>query len=61
MLLSPNCVKRAQSCISCKDDRKIKIMFSKHCSFDSSSDVINPKLGQKGLKLVFHVPMVIEG
>ena len=34
--------------------------FSKYCSFDSHSDAINPKLGQKGPTLVFHVPTVIE-
>ena len=37
-----------------------EINFSKHCSFDFHGDVINPKLGQKGPKLVFHVPVVIE-
>ena len=37
-----------------------EIAFSKYFSFDSRVDVINPKLGQKGPKLVFHVPMVIE-
>ena len=37
-----------------------KITFSKYCSFNSHGDVTNPKLGQKGSKLVFNVPMVIE-
>ena len=37
-----------------------EITFSKYCSFDSGGDIINPKLGQKRPKLVFHVPMVIE-
>ena len=37
-----------------------EITFSKYCSFDCHGDVINPKLGQKGPKLVFHVPVVIE-
>ena len=76
MSLSRNWVKRAQSCISCiVVDRKIEIsiwwkfevwrlflrlLSQKYCSFDSLGDVIDPKLGQKGPKLVFHVPMVIE-
>ena len=34
--------------------------LSKHCSFDSCGDIINPKLDPNGPKLVFHVPMVIE-
>ena len=34
--------------------------FSKYCGFDYRGDVINPKLGQKGPKLVLHVPMMIE-
>ena len=37
-----------------------KITFSKNCSFDFHAEVINPKLRQKGLKLLFHVPMVIK-
>ena len=37
-----------------------EIIFSKYCSFDSCGDAINPKLGQKGPKLVFHAPMLIE-
>ena len=37
-----------------------EITFSKYCSFDSRGDVINSKLGQKGLKLVLHVLMMIE-
>ena len=36
------------------------VTFSKYFSFDSCGDVINPKLCQKGAKLVFHVPMVME-
>ena len=35
-------------------------IFSKYCSFDSLGDVKIPKLGQKGPKLVFHVPTVVE-
>ena len=39
--------------------------FSKYCNFTSSSQNIailrlNSKLGQKGSKLVFHIPMAIE-
>ena len=37
-----------------------QIIFSKYCIFDSFGFAINPKLGQKGFKLVFSVPMVIE-
>ena len=37
-----------------------EITFLKYCSFDSCGAVINPKLGQKGSKLVFHAPMVIR-
>ena len=37
-----------------------EMTFLKYCSFDSHGDVINPKLGQKGSKLVFHVQMIIE-
>ena len=37
-----------------------EITFSKNCSFDFHAEVINPKLRQKGLKLLFHVPMVIK-
>ena len=37
-----------------------EVTFSKYSSFDSPSDFIKPKLGQKELKLVFHVPMVKE-
>ena len=32
--------------------------FSKYCSFDSRGDVINPKLGQKEPKVVFHLQMI---
>ena len=86
-LLSPNWVKRAQSCISClKGDRKTEIniwwkshwdllfkklqvwlleffseiSFSKNGRFDSCGEVINPKLGQKVSRPVFHVPIMIE-
>ena len=34
--------------------------FSKYCSFDSRNGLINPKLGKKRPKLVFHVPMLIK-
>ena len=37
------------------------ITFSKYCRFDFRGCVINPKLSQKGLRLVFHAPVVIEG
>ena len=37
-----------------------EINFSKHSSSDSRADITNPKLGQKGSKFVFHVPMVIK-
>ena len=36
------------------------ITSSKCYSFDSRGNVINPKLGQQGPGLVFHVPMVIK-
>ena len=36
-----------------------EISFSKNCRFDSCGVVINPKLGQKVSKPVFHVPMMI--
>ena len=42
------------------DPKYCSFTFSKYCSFISSGDVINPKLGQKGPKLVFHVCIVIE-
>ena len=37
-----------------------EISFSENCRFDSCSDLINPKLGQNGSKLVIHVPIVTE-
>ena len=37
-----------------------EIAFTKYCSSASRGGVINPKLGQKGPKLVLHVPMVTE-
>ena len=37
-----------------------EIIFSKYYNFNARGDVINPKLGRKGPKLVFHVSMVIE-
>ena len=37
-----------------------KFVSEVSCSFDSCGNIVNPKLGPKGSKLVFHVPMVIE-
>ena len=74
-LLSPNWAKRAESCIFCiEGDRKIEKVFNrtlkwqvcfwyqflKILRFWLPWCVINPKVGQKGPKLVLHVPMVIE-
>ena len=42
------------------DEFVSEITFSKYSSFDSRGDVVNPKLGQKGPKIVLHKPMVIE-
>ena len=62
MSLSPNWVKRAQSCVLCTEgDREIEInilwnlseefvseiTFSKNCSFNYCGDIINPKLARK--------------
>ena len=38
----------------------LRSLSQKNCRFDSRRDVINPKLGQNGSKVVFHEPMVIE-
>ena len=38
----------------------LRSLSQKNCRFDSRGDVINPKLGQNGSRLVLHVPMVIE-
>ena len=64
--LTPNWVKRTQSCTSRVRETSKYLMelwneecfwgqFSNYCSFDSCGDVTNPKLGQQGPKLVFHV------
>ena len=34
--------------------------LSQNISFDSCGDIINPKLGQKGSRFVFHIAMVIK-
>ena len=38
----------------------LRSLSQKNCRFDSRGDVINPKLGQNGSKVVFHEPMAKE-